>query len=222
MTMSHSEWTGLLIILTITWTVRRYDRCEAVNSMRWSTHYKATQVSSWILTSCQPRRVTPGLITHYITIPSHQLRTQVTSSQADSCTTALDAPQSTANAIKSKKGRQEAKSRRRRTDQEDHKKRRRKRKKSRRAQVTPMLQLHASCACTKDAHQFFFINKHGDASTCRSECKKYWTSHFVCRDFKFSLSLSLSYSYLSVCGIVVLIRVCSIARTGCQIGPNRT
>ena len=83
MTKSHGEWNGLLVILTITWTVKRYDCCEAVNSMRWSTHYKATQVSSWILTSCQPHSVTSGLIMHYIKIPSHQLwtRHQITSRQ---------------------------------------------------------------------------------------------------------------------------------------------
>ena len=144
MTMSHGEWNGLLIILTITWTVRRYDCCEAVNSMRWATHYKATQVSSWILMSCQPRSVTSGLIMHYIKIPSHQLRTQVTRSQvtrsqADSCTTALDAPQSTASAIKRKKVNNRWKQ-----QQIKNVTKRRRRKKTCRAQIPA----HAAAACS--------------------------------------------------------------------------
>ena len=137
--MSHGEWNGLLIILTITWTVRRYDCCEAVNSMRWSTHYKATQVSSWIFTSCQPHSVTSGLITHYIKIPSHQFRTQVTRSRADSCTTALDAPQSTADAIKWKKV-----NKRWKQQQIKNIIKRRRRKKTGRAQIHD----HAAAACS--------------------------------------------------------------------------
>lgn len=131
--------------------------------MRWSTHCTATQVSSWILTSCQPHRITSGLIMHYIKIPSHQLRTQVTRSRADSCTMVLGAPQSTAH-NQVKKGRQQAKTRRR-TDQDD------KRGGGRRLaerRYMPMPQLLA-----QRTHINFFKIKHGGVSTCRSQCQKY-------------------------------------------------